>query len=96
MALCRDVWRLRVERGEFGPFPSVAEAEAYEMNDAERNRIAERSEHQVFGRPDAVRGKLDDLARRCGADEVVVVSITHEFAQRVRCYELLSEVYELS
>jgi len=96
LALCRDVWRLRVERGEFGPFPSVAEAEAYEMSDAERARIAGRREHQILGRPEGVRAQLDDLARRCGVDELVVVSITHEFSQRVRCYELLSEVYELS
>ena len=25
MAQCRDLWRLRVERGEFGPFPSPAD-----------------------------------------------------------------------
>jgi luciferase family oxidoreductase group 1 len=96
LALCRDVWRLRVERGEFGPFPSIAEAGAYEMNDAERSRIAERQEHQILGRPEGVREQLDELARRCGAEELVVVSITHEFSQRVRCYELLSQVYELS
>jgi luciferase family oxidoreductase group 1 len=96
LALCRDVWRSRVERGEFGPFPSIAEAKAYEMNDAERNRIAERQEHQILGRPEGVREHLDELARRCGVEELVVVSITHEFSHRVRCYELLSPVYELS
>jgi luciferase family oxidoreductase group 1 len=96
LALCRDVWRLRVERGEFGPFPSVVEAEAYEMSEAERGRIAQRREHQIVGRPEGVRAQLDELAGRCGVDELVVVSITHEFSQRVRCYELLSEVYRLS
>jgi luciferase family oxidoreductase group 1 len=95
LALCRDVWRARVERGEFGPFPSIVEAEAYQMSEAEQARIAERGEHQIVGRPEGVRAQLDDLARRCGADELVVVSITHEFSQRVRCYELLSEVYGL-
>jgi alkanesulfonate monooxygenase SsuD/methylene tetrahydromethanopterin reductase-like flavin-dependent oxidoreductase (luciferase family) len=74
----------------------VAEAQAYEMSDAERRRIAERREHQIVGRPEAVRAQLDELAGRCHADELVVVSITHEFAQRVRCYELLAETYGLS
>lgn len=96
LARCRDVWRLRVERGEFGPFPSVAEAEAYVMTDAERRRMAERREHQILGRPQAVRAQLEALAARCGAGELVVVSIIHEFRQRVRCYELLSEAFELS
>lgn len=95
LALCRDVWRLRVERGEFGPFPSVAEAAAYPMTDAERLRIEDRREHQILGQPESVRAQLDELASRCGVSELVVVSITHEFEQRVRCYELLSRVFNL-
>ena len=91
LAQCRDVWRLRVERGEFGPFPSIAEAAAYEMTAAEQERIATRREHQILGTRDPVRRQLTALAANCGADELVVVSITHEFRQRVRCYELLVE-----
>jgi alkanesulfonate monooxygenase SsuD/methylene tetrahydromethanopterin reductase-like flavin-dependent oxidoreductase (luciferase family) len=48
LAQCRDLWRLRVERGEFGPFPSPAEALAYEMTPA-RRRIGSRREHQILG-----------------------------------------------
>ena len=91
LAQCRDVWRLRVERGEFGPFPSPAEALAYEMTPAERERIASRREHQILGTGTPVRAQLEALAARCQAEELVVVSITHEFRQRVRCYELLME-----
>lgn len=96
LAGCRDLWRARVERGEFGPFPSVDEAAAYRWSDAERARIAERREHQIIGTPVAVREQLDHLASRCSADELVVVSITHAFEQRLRCYELLSEAYNLT
>jgi len=85
------VWRLRIERGEFGPFPSVAEAAAYQMTEAERQRIGARRQHQILGTRDVVRDQLNRLAANCGADELVVVSITHEFPQRVRCYELLAE-----
>lgn len=91
LAQCRDVWRLRVERGEFGPFPSIAEAAAYGMTAAERERIGSRREHQILGTRDPVRRQLTALAASCGADELVVVSITHDFRQRVRCYELLAE-----
>ena len=90
MAICRDVWRLRIERGEFGPYPSVEEALMYPFTDAERARIAERREHQILGEPARVEAQLADLARRCGAEELVVVSITPDFASRVRCYELLA------
>lgn len=91
LASCRDVWRLRVERGEFGPFPSVEQARAYEMTSVERERIASRREHQILGTRLPVREQLAELAAVCGADELVVVSITHEFRARVRCYELLAQ-----
>ena len=31
-----------------------------------------------------------------GASELSIVSITHDFSQRVRCYALLAEVYGLN
>ncbi len=91
LAQCRDLWRLRVERGEFGPFPSPAEALAYEMTPAEKERITARREHQILGTGKPVRAHLRALAVSCGAEELSVVSITHEFKQRVRCYELLMQ-----
>lgn len=91
LAQCGDLWRLRVERGEFGPFPSPAEALAYEMTPAERERISSRREHQILGTREPVRNQLDVLVASCGAEELFVVSITHEFRQRVRCYELLMQ-----
>jgi luciferase family oxidoreductase group 1 len=91
LARCRDVWRLSVERGEFGPFPSVAEAEAFDMTEAEQARVQDRRKHQILGTPDQVSGKLRELAAGVGAAELSVVSITHEFRARVRCYELLAE-----
>ncbi len=91
LAQCRDLWRLRVERGEFGPFPSPAEALAFQMTPAERERIAARREHQILGTRIPVLEQLEGLAARCWAEELVIVSITHDFQQRVRCYELLME-----
>ncbi len=91
LAQCRDLWRIRVERGEFGPFPSPEEALAYQMTQAERERIALRREHQILGTRGPVLGQLEELAARCWAEELVVVSITHDFQQRVRCYELLMQ-----
>src|SRR5262245_19971963 len=49
LAECRDLWRLRVERAEFGPFPSPAEVRAAELKPAERERDASRREAQSLG-----------------------------------------------
>lgn len=93
LAACRDLWRLRVERGEFGPFPSVAEAAAHRFSPAELARIESRREHQILGTRDPVAARLRDLADNVGATELAVVSITHDFRQRARCYELLAEAF---
>jgi luciferase family oxidoreductase group 1 len=91
LARCRDVWRLRVERGEFGPIPSVDEVRAYRMSDEETNRVESRRKHQIVGTPDAVGERLRSLAGDLGAAELSIVSITHDFAKRVRGYELMAE-----
>lgn len=90
LARCRDLWRLRVERGEFGPVPSVEEALAWQPTATEQSRIEERRQHQILGSGPGAAGQLRALADRVGARELSIVSITHQFAARVRCYELLA------
>lgn len=92
LALCRDLWRLKVERGLFEPFPSVAEAHDYDFSLADKARIEERREHQILGTKEQVAEQLHALAGRTGAAELIVISITHEFEQRLRCYQLLAEI----
>jgi hypothetical protein len=39
---------------------------------------------------------MTELADRYGVDDLVVVTITHDHAARVRSYELLAEAFGLS
>ena len=96
LALCRDLWRIRVERGEFEPFPSVEEARSHALSATEQVRIKNRREHQILGIQEVVKEKLDSLIDITGAAELSIVSITHDFNQRVRCYELLADAYNLT
>jgi hypothetical protein len=43
-----------------------------------------------------VRAGLEEVATEYGADEVLVVTITHDHAARRRSYELLAGAFELS
>ena len=92
LALCRDLWRYRVERGRFEPFPTIAEAKAHEYTEDEQAAIASKRKHQIIGTKERVGPQLSALAASVDAGELSVISITSEFAQRVRCYELLAEV----
>jgi luciferase family oxidoreductase group 1 len=49
----------------------------------------------IVGAPDKVRAQVEELAAAYRADEVVVVTITHDHAARRRSYELLAEAFEL-
>jgi alkanesulfonate monooxygenase SsuD/methylene tetrahydromethanopterin reductase-like flavin-dependent oxidoreductase (luciferase family) len=49
----------------------------------------------VVGSPATVRAGVERVAADYGADEVLVLTITHEHAARRRSYELLAEAFEL-
>ncbi len=49
----------------------------------------------VIGTPQVVRAGLQELADQYGAEEVIVVTITHDHAARRRSYELLADAFGL-
>jgi alkanesulfonate monooxygenase SsuD/methylene tetrahydromethanopterin reductase-like flavin-dependent oxidoreductase (luciferase family) len=86
------LWVRSIRRFEGAiPFPSPAEAAAHSWTDEDRELVADRVETQLVGSPRAVSAKLRQLQEATGADELVVTTITHEHADRVRSYELLAE-----
>lgn len=95
MAACRDLWRLRAERGEFGGYPSVDEALAYPYSAAERTQIETRRAKQILGGAHEVRDQLRNLAAEFDVNELMILSITPLFSQRIRCYELLAAAFDL-
>jgi luciferase family oxidoreductase group 1 len=50
----------------------------------------------VIGAPDTVAAGLRDVAAAYGADELIVVTITHDHAARRRSYELIAEAFDLA
>jgi luciferase family oxidoreductase group 1 len=92
----RDLWRLRADQGQLSPYPSVAEASAYRYSAEERAQVEASRIRNVAGAPEQVKAKLDAIAAEHQADELVVLTITHDFAARLRSYELLAEAYELA
>ena len=50
----------------------------------------------LHGTPAYVKDELESLADSFGADEVLLITITHDHAARVRSYELLADAFDLS
>lgn len=49
----------------------------------------------VVGSPQTVRAGIEAVTREYGADEAIVVTITHDHAARRRSYELIAEAFGL-
>ena len=95
LARCRDLWRLRFEKGDPGPCPSIEEAAAYELTGEERARLDGRRKHLFAGTPETLQPRLEELIDAHEADELTVVTICHDFEDRLKSYELLADLFEL-
>ena len=95
LALSRNLWVVKLLTGHHMPFPSPQEARDYEYSDQERAMLRAVEARSVVGTPQRVRDKLVALAERNGAEELVVVTITYDFASRLRSYELLAKAFAL-
>jgi luciferase family oxidoreductase group 1 len=49
----------------------------------------------ILGAPEKVRADIETVASEYGADEVIVVTITHDHQARRRSYELIAEAFGL-
>jgi luciferase family oxidoreductase group 1 len=81
-----------LRQGRLIPVPPVEKALRYLETRTKRDDAKRRG---VLGSPDKVRAGIEEVAREYGADEAIVVTITHEHAARRRSYELIAEAFGL-
>lgn len=72
-------------------YPTPEEARGHVWTDADRALVDDRTETQFTGSPGRVADLLEQLQEATGADELLITTITHGHADRVRSYELLAE-----
>ncbi len=87
---------LRFEQGVRGPYPSAAETAAYVFSPEEQARLAYHKGRVVSGTPAQLRPHLLRIAAAYEVDELAIVTITADLADRLRSYELLAEAFELA
>jgi luciferase family oxidoreductase group 1 len=95
LAASRDLSRLRQRQGMPMPFPPPEEALAYPYTEIEKRVVEPARRRQIVGTPDSVRPRLEALAASYGVEELVVLTVTHDFAARKRSYALLAEAFGL-
>ncbi|MEU1733297.1 LLM class flavin-dependent oxidoreductase [Streptosporangium sp. NPDC020145] len=91
------LWVRGIRRGDGAmPFPTPEQAAAHEWTQEDRALVADRVTTQFVGSPRTVAERLRVLRDVTGADELLVTTITHDHADRVRSYELLAEEWAAS
>ncbi|MGG7308656.1 LLM class flavin-dependent oxidoreductase [Curtobacterium sp. AB451] len=71
-------------------YPTPAWAREHPLDDARAASVADRLATRFVGDAASVADQLETLRRVTGADELLVTTITHDHAARVRSYELLA------
>jgi len=93
LAASIDLRRLHMAMNLDTPVPTVEEAAAHAYSPEERRYVHSQRERAVIGGPDKCRRELTALAERYAADELMALTITGDYATRLRSYELLAHAF---
>lgn len=71
--------------------PSLEEVESYAWTDEEGAKLQSADKRLVIGNPEQVAEELNEIATLYGADELMIVTITHEAAAKFTSYKLVAQ-----
>jgi len=96
LATSMDLNRLRRDRGQFLPLPSVEEALAYPYTEAERTSIARNRSRLFVGSPATLIAKLQPMITASQADELMIITAVYDHEARKKSYSPLADAFGLA
>ena len=90
-----DVRRLDMAYNLDTVVPTQEQAEQRSFNAEERAHIGSQRARLVHGSADTCKEKLLAIAEKFSADELMVLTITGDYATRLQSYEMLAKAFEL-
>ena len=91
LAASIDLRRLHMALNLDTPVPTLEEAARHVYTEEEHRYVLGQRDRAVIGGPAKCRRELEEMAALYGADEMMVLTITGDYASRLRSYELLIE-----
>jgi luciferase family oxidoreductase group 1 len=82
-----------LRQGRLIPVPPVEKALRFLESQGARPEGSGGGRRAIIGTPAKVRTKLEELVSAYGAEEAMIVTITHSHAARRRSYELIAEAF---
>jgi alkanesulfonate monooxygenase SsuD/methylene tetrahydromethanopterin reductase-like flavin-dependent oxidoreductase (luciferase family) len=95
LATSMDLNRLRRDRGQYLPLPSVEEALAYPYTDSERAAVVRNRSRLFVGSPATVMTKLQPMLTASKADELMIITAVYDHDARKKSYSLLADAFGL-
>src|ERR1700684_4588310 len=88
LASSMDLNRLRRDRGQYTPLPSVEEALAYPYSGAERVAMPRTRTRLFVASPATVMAKLQPMISASQADELMIITAVYDHEARKKSYQL--------
>jgi luciferase family oxidoreductase group 1 len=95
LATSIDLRRYQMSQGIDAPIATLAQAKAFVYSEQAKALVQRERARAVIGTPDSVKARLLALQEQAAADELMVITITGDYASRLRSYELLAEAFDL-
>ncbi len=93
LARAHDLMWLRIRRNERANLPTPEEAAAYPFTAEEEAMAAHSRRMLVYGTPDKVRARLEELTEQLKVDELIVTTHIADHEERMLSYRLLAEEF---
>ncbi|HUB03709.1 MAG TPA: LLM class flavin-dependent oxidoreductase [Solirubrobacteraceae bacterium] len=84
-----------LRRNQLIPVPPPEKAVEFLRREGKSPSGGQPGRRSILGTPDKVRAGIEEVAVEYGAEEVIVVTITHDHQARRRSYELIAEAFDL-
>ncbi len=92
IALSSLIWSLQRAKGQGEKgVPSIEEAKNYKLTEEETEKLTSMKEKMIIGNPLEVKNKLCKVSETYGADEIMIVTITYDIADKIQSYRLIAE-----
>ncbi|MEI3612391.1 LLM class flavin-dependent oxidoreductase [Pseudogracilibacillus sp. SO30301A] len=96
LALSYFLWKIHQDNMvENREIPSVAEAKNYVYTDEDKKKIEKMKRNMIIGDPVKVKAEIEELNEKYKADEMMIITITHDEEAKYISYRLLAEAFGL-
>lgn len=95
LALSYCLWNIQQEKNVSNvTIPSITEAKQYTFTREEKEKIQQMKEKMIIGNPEEVKEKMLNIQTAYAADELMIITITHDLEKKFHSYRLVAEQFK--